>query len=163
MPYTEMSIPEGRRYLPSVWNLFFKPLTDENFFVEPWKNCELRDCAEFRLGNGRNGSHEILFFVTDEKLISFLQETSGEVYLFGAYNPINVCQMRARGTVVREENYPNVEQVKTRLHIAIERRVGAMVSKLNQEEAEERFTILHNGLLFCFRVNVYAYQMYERG
>lgn len=163
MPYEAMSAAEGRKFLPNVWNLFFKPVTEENFFVEPWKNCELGDCAEFRLGNGREGSDEVLFFVTDKELVDFLKKTSGELYLFGAYNQINVCQMRARGTVALEEGHPDVEQFKARLQADIASRVGSMVSKLNQEEAEERYAILNNGLLFCFRVSAYAYQMYERG
>jgi hypothetical protein len=163
MPYTDMSVPEGRKFLPKIRNLFFKPLADENFFVEPWSNRELGDCAEFRLGAGKNGSDEVLFFVSDTGLISFLKEAKGELYLFGAYNQINVCQMRARGTVTLEEGHPEIGQVKVRLRSLIEPRVGSMVEKLDKAEAEERYAILNNGLPFCFRVGSYAYHMYDRG
>lgn len=110
--YTHLSVAEGRKYLPNVWNIFFKPLTDGNFFVEPWENCELRDCAEFQLGTGKDQLDEIFFFVADEKLISFLKETVGELYLFGAYNQVSVCQMRVRGAVTCEEGHPEAEQMR---------------------------------------------------
>ena len=115
MPYRELSAVEGARYLPCIWNLFFQPLTEPDFFVGPWKNLELRDCAEFQ-------GEEVLFFVADEKLVAFLDEAREGVYLFGAYNQITVCQMRARGTVVRGEVGPATEQLRTRLRVALERR-----------------------------------------
>lgn len=161
--YTDMSVVEGRKFLPNVWNLFPKPLADENFFVEPWKNCELRDCADFRLGTEKDQIGEVFFFVTDEKLIIFLKGTMGELYLFGAYNQINVCQMRARGTVTCEEGHPETEQIKKRLRDVIESRMEASIHKLSKKEAEERYAIIENGLLFCFRISSYAYSMYERG
>ena len=163
MLYKEMTIVEGRKFLPNVWNIIPKPLTEENFFVEPWENREMRDCAEFRLGNGRNGSDEVFFFVTDEELVRFLKKSVGELYFFAAYNQINVCQMRARGTVMLEEDHPDVEKMKKSMRTDIKRRVSSTVSKLNKKEAEERFAILSNGLLFCFQIKAYAYQTYERG
>ena len=161
--YKDLNFLEGRRFLLNVWNLFFKSLADENFFVEPWENCELRDCADFRLGHGEKQLDEVFFFVTDKELISFLKETTGELYLFGAYNQVHVCQMRARGTVACAEGHPETEQIKKRLRGTIEARMGAVVHRLSKREAEERYPILENSLLFCFRISSYAYSMYERG
>jgi hypothetical protein len=163
MQYIEMSPSEGRRFMPKIKNLIFKPLTDENFFVEPWENRELGDCAEFRLSTGRNASDEVLFFVSNSELVSFLKNTKQELYLFGAYNQINVCQMRARGTVTLEEKHPDSESIKARLRTAIESRVGSMIDKLNEEQAEERYSILNSGVLFRFQMSSYAYHQYERG
>ena len=156
--YTEMTAEEGRKFLPNVWNLFFKPFTEANFFVEPWENCELADCADFRMD-----SDEVFFFVTDEGLINFLKEVKGELCLFGAYNQINVCQMRARGHVALTEGPPETEQIRKHLRDRIESRVGAPVHRLTEKEAKERCVILENGLLFRFLVSSYAYSMYERG
>lgn len=158
--YTEMTAEEGRGFLPNVWNLFFKPFTEADFFVEPWENCELADCADFRMD-----SDEVFFFVTDEGLINFLKEVKGELFLFGAYNQINVCQMRARGHVAFEEGHSETEQIRKRLHDAIQSRAGELprTRRLDRKEAEERYAILENGLLFRFLISSYAYSMYERG
>ena len=161
--YTDMSAAEGRKCLPNVWNLFLKPLTEENFSVEPWENRELRDCAEFRLGAGKDPVDEIFFFVADERLISFLKETAGELYLFGAYNQINVCQMRVRGAFTCEEGHPEAEQMRKRLLDAVELRVGAGGHKLDEKKVKERRAILESGLLFRFQISSYAYSLYERG
>jgi hypothetical protein len=136
--------------------LFFQPLTEPDFFVEPWKNLELRDCAEFQGG-------EVLFFVADEKLVAFLDAAKEGAYLFGAYNQITVCQMRARGTVLRGEVGSATEQLRNRLRVAIERRVDAEVDKLSGDEARARIAILEHGTPFRFRPTAYAYEVYTRG
>jgi len=160
-----MTAAEGRKFMPNVWNLFFKPLTEADFFVEPWENCELRDCADFQLGIGGDQPGEIFFFASDEKLIKFLSETLGELFLFGAYNQVNVCQMRAGGTVALAEGYPETEKIRKRLRDVIQHRAGEAprTRRLDKKEAEERFAILENGQLFRFLVSSYAYSMYERG
>lgn len=162
MAYIELNAAEGRRFLPKVKNLFFKPLVDENFFVEPWDNRELGDCAEWRLSGSRERPDQVLFFVCDKELIEFLK-TTGELYLFGAYNQINVCQMRARGMAALEESQLDRKQITARLRAAIEGRVGHMLDKLDQKEADERYRLLEEGTLFSFRISAYAYRMYERG
>jgi hypothetical protein len=161
--YQDLTIGEGREFLPKVQNLFFMPLREENFFVEPWSNRELRDCAEFRLGTGTNGAHEILFFVADEAMINFLESSPGELYLFGAYNQVHVCQMRARGKVTLQEEHPETEAIKERLQAAIAQRIDTSISKLHKSEAEERYRILACGRLFRFDTISYAYASYMRG
>ena len=162
--YKEMSAAEGGRCLLNVWNMLFRSLVDENFFVEPWENRELSDCAGFQPGSERDQLDRVFFFTTDEELIGFLKGAEGELYLFGAYNQVRVCQVRARGTVKFEEGHPETEQIRNYLYDAIEARVGASNhNKLSGREAEERYAILENGLLFCFRISSYAYHVYERG
>lgn len=163
MPYADLTAAEGRRHLPRVWNLFFKPLTEQDFFVEPWERCGLGDCAEFRMGNGENGSDEVLFFVTDPELIRFLLQTTEELYLFGAYNQVTVCQMRARGTVVQVTAHPEIEKIRASRHAAIELSFGRPTNGPQKKEAEERYALLNHGTLFRFRINSYAYDTYERG
>ncbi|HYF05574.1 MAG TPA: hypothetical protein VEA59_05365 [Patescibacteria group bacterium] len=161
--YTELSAEEGRIYLPSIVNLIFKPKNEPNFFVQPWENHALRDCAEFQLGREESAPDQLLFFVTDPELASALREETEELFLFGAYNQITVCQMRARGTVTLLKNYAQTEQLKLRLRAAIEVRIDSKLNKLTRQEARERFEILEEGSLFCFRVNSYAYSFYDRG
>jgi hypothetical protein len=155
-----MTAEEGRKFLPNVWNLFFKPFSEANFFVEPWENCELADCADFRMD-----SDEVFFFAADEGLINFLKEVRGELCLFGAYNQINVCQMRARGHVALAEDHPEIEQIRKRLRDSIQHRSGETprTRRLDKKEAGARLAILENGLPFRFLISSYAYSMYERG
>lgn len=160
--YKVLEYPDGAKYMPKVWNFCFKPLKENDFWVEPWKNRALADCADFRLGASHKGS-EILFFVKDSELVRFLSDTPSQLYLYGTYNQINVCQMRAKGLVALVVDHPETESLKERLRGRITRRVGAFINKLSQEEADERFAILEGGQMFCFRPVEYAYHIYERG
>ncbi len=163
MRYIELTVTEGRKFLPNIRNLFFKSLVEENFFVEPWANRELGDCAEFRLDTGNDRFDEVLFFANDVGLIDFLSTSTGELFLFGAYNQVTVCQMRARGTVTIASSHPEIEQIKMRRRDAIEKRIDAGVRGLDQNEAKERYRLLAEGILFSFRINAYAYRIYDRG
>ena len=156
MPYTELEAAKGRKSLEHIWNLFFKPLTEPDFFVEPWENCELGDCAAFT-------GDEVWFCTNDAELVAQLEAAKEELYLFGAYNQVNVCQMRARGTVTRVSEDSKTKQIKSRLRAAITRRVGKMVEGLKEDEAQARRAIIDSGAVFCFRATAYAYDTYERG
>ena len=160
--YKGLDASEGAKFMPSVWNLHFKPLGEDNYFVETWENRALADCAEFRLGSSSERS-EILFFVKDEELVRFLEQAQEQMYLYGAYNQINVCQMRAKGSVAPLESHPDAEGIKQRLRAQIASRVGSFVSKLSDDEASERYEILNGGKMFCFRPVEYAYSGFERG
>lgn len=161
--YIDLTFEEGRRYLPHIQNLFFKPLTEGDFYVEPWRNRELRDCAEVRSGVSEEEPDEVWLFTADPQLIAFFKATTEQLYMFGAYNQINVCQMRARGTVTCEEGHPETDQIKFRLWAGIQARVGTPVSRLSDSDAQERESLLKKGTLFCFRISSYAYETYERG
>lgn len=161
--YKTLDTMEGARCLPSIKSIFFKPLEDDSYFVEPWENREMADCADFQLGTGENGAHEVFVFVEDEELISFLKDSDKEIYLYGAYNQITVVQMRALVRVVIEEDHPDVDAIRSRCRSAIEARIDAFVNKLSKEEAAARLRVLDNGTLFCFKVREYAYDFYERG
>ncbi len=156
MAYKELPVEKGRKYLPHIWNLFFKPLDEPDFFVEPWRNCELGDCAEFR-------EDEVSFFVLDAELVAFLDGAREGLHLFGAYNQVNVCQMRARGTVSRVDDPAEIARVKKSRRASITKRVGKTVDGLREEEADARRVIIDSGTLFRFSVTSYAHKMYERG
>jgi hypothetical protein len=161
--YKELAVVEGTKYMQLVWNFFFAPISEEEFFVQPWGNRELADCAEFQVDQKKGLLVGIMFFVSDKKLKSFLLNTQGDLYLFGAFNQINVCQMRSKGIVTSEESHPKTEAIKKRLRAKILERTKTMISKLSEEEARIRFNILDRGKLFCFHPENYAYATYERG
>ena len=161
--YQKLDTSVGPRYLRHIWNMHFKPIGDSAHFVQAGKNHELADCAEFQLGCGRGGSDEIYFFVADPALAEFLKHTSGSLYLYGAYNQINVVQMRVLGSVTLETDNPEAASIRERSWVRITERVGVNVHKLTEREAEERYRLIANGQMFCFRCQEYAYETYERG
>jgi hypothetical protein len=163
MSYLSISPIVGMSRLTKVWNFFFKPLANAEFFVQASGNEELRDCAEFGLYGGACEPNEILFFVLDDTLVRFLEESAGEIYLFGANGQINVHQMRVCGTVTTAEGHPKTEQVRERLRNSIRKRIGSIIHGLDEKEAALRYNHLDTGRLFRFRATSYAFDRYERG
>lgn len=163
MQYHDMTEDQGREFLPKIENIFLKPLKEDWFFVEPWNNRELRDCAEFRLGPGREGPDEVLLFVSEAATVSFLAETTGDLYLYGAYGQISVCQMRALGTVRSAHAHPERDWIRTRLLGGIRERVRSCIDRLTPEDVALREQILESGTLFSFHIKRCAYHVYDRG
>ena len=161
--YKKLTISDGAKFMQHVWNFIFKPISEGEFFVEPWESRELADCAEFRLDNTKNLPSEILFFVNDEKLIHFLLSTREELYLFGANGQMQVCQMRLKGIVTSEETHPETDVIRECLRTRISKRILANISKISEQEAQNRFKILDHGKLFSFHPTEYAHASYDRG
>jgi len=163
--YEKLTASDGAVYLQNVWNLLFKPLTEASFFIEPWHSGVPNDCVAFRLNPTKNAVSKIYFCVSNHETLDFLKRTRGEIYLYGAYNQIIVCQMRARGSVDCEEKNPEAEKIKECLRAQARRKAtkNSVVDKLSREELAERLKILDEGELFCFRPKSYAYATYERG
>jgi hypothetical protein len=158
--YKPIGVEEGREFFPKVKNLIFKPKTEPDFFVEPWDFQDRRDCAEFRSGAVKD---EIFFFVSDDELIDFLTKEGDDLYIFGAYNQVNVCQIRVRGKIRILQGYDEKDGIKLRLRKSIHQRIGAEINGLTDQEAKERYAILEAGTLFYCQINAYAYNVYERG
>ena len=161
--YKVLPIHDGAKFMKKICNLIFKPINEKGFFVEPWENRELADCVEFRLDQANGLPAEILFFVSDKKIISFLLNTKGQIYLFGAYNQVYVCQMRAKGTIRLEEARPDIRIIRERLRAKISNKIETDPRVLSENEVQDRFRILDQGKLFCFHPEEYAYTTYERG
>ncbi len=161
--YKKMTLVVGMGHMHNLRNFIFKPASDDGFFVEPWKNRELADCAEFRFDQTTGLLAEILFFVSDEGLTRFLLDTRGQLYLYGAYGQINVLQMRSLGTVTNEDSHSEASAIRECLRAKILQRIAASINKLSQEEAQVRLGLLENSRLFSFHPVNYAYAMYERG
>ncbi|HWQ60506.1 MAG TPA: hypothetical protein VN420_05190 [Candidatus Fimivivens sp.] len=157
-----MDIAEGKKYFPKVWSLVPESLSNEDLFINPFYGGDLRDCAEFQTGTGKDQVGEVVLFVDDEEIIRFFEQTA-ELYLYGAYNQVNVCQMRVRGTVKPEEDHAETERIRCRLKEVIRSRVGKQVNGLERDEAEDRYVILEKGRPFRFSPISYAYDTYERG
>jgi hypothetical protein len=161
--YRNINATEGTRCLQLVWNFSFMPISESELFITPFGDRERADCAEFQVDQASGLLVRVPFFVNSEELTNFLINTKGQIYLFGAYNQINVCQMRSLGTVTSEENHPDTDAIRERLRAKIKARIGARINKLWGNEAQTRFDILDRGKLFCFCPEDYAFATYERG
>ena len=160
-PYKKLTRREGPQYLSNIWNLFFKPLTEENFFAEPWENRPLRDCSLFRLTP--EGQQELVFCTADPALVEFLSASSG-VFLYGAYNQVTVCQMRSKGTIqLVEGSDANEAKEAVRNRLQGESNNDELDFPLTESEVQERIRIVGEGVVFRFLPRQYAYKLYERG
>jgi hypothetical protein len=100
--YESLNYTDGAYYLLKIESVFFKPLQEDSFFVEPWDNHELRKSATFRSSSKSKGGGLEIVFDTDDQEVTRLLSGSQEVYLYGAYNYVAVCQMRAKCSVDRD-------------------------------------------------------------
>lgn len=149
--------------MPNVQNLFFKPLSEPDYFVEPWRNRALRDCALFELADDKEArmfAQDIYSFLQDSAIIDYLSSVP-ETLVYGAYNQVNVCQMRAHGTVSRVSDAADIDTRKQYLESGFES--AKYRQRWKSEELAERQKLLENGTLFRIRLTAYAYGMYERG
>ncbi len=163
MLYKMLEMSKGPEYMRHVWNLVFKPLEEDAFFVQPHSSGALADCAEFWLNRENDASTGIYFFVNDTTLVDFLRNVGGQLYLYGAYNQVSVCQMRAKGSVTCEVDNPQIASIRERIRTRITNRINVSPNKLSESEARDRFRIIDEGQFFCFRPVEYAYEGYERG
>lgn len=160
--YRPLNFAKAPDYMPHVWNFIFKPLSEHNYFVESWTNRTLADCAEFYLFSTHKPASKIYFFAADPTLQAFLRSTKGPLFLFGAYNQVVVCQIRAKGTVTCEANHQDYTGIKERIRTRITEKIDVLRNGITKEEAEHRFSNLEQGSLFCFHPKEYAYSGYRR-
>ena len=160
--YNHIGFAEATCLMQNVWNFCFKPLTEDNFFVEPWKNQELSDCAEFQPAQTEAESSKIFFFAGPELLI-LLTDTPESKYLYGAYNQITVCQMQACGSTTVATNHPEASAIEKRIRRRIVKRQNRRGGRLSAEEAAIRHVMLNTGTLLCFKPEAYGQAGYTRG
>lgn len=152
---------------PNIQNIFFKPLSEPDYFVEPWENREVRDCSIFRRTT-TDGSEKLeLFFCTGgPKLLESLQNGENEMFLYGAYNQVTVCQMRVKGVVKPVHNHRDRMDIRRLLGLKIH---GGQTddplkdNDLNEDELRARLLTLAVCDLFHFEPQEYAWSSYERG
>ncbi|MFZ2886708.1 MAG: hypothetical protein WA021_02695 [Minisyncoccia bacterium] len=110
---------------------------------------------------------KVLICVSDLETLRLIGNTPKELYLYGAFNQVNVCQMRARGTITGplHRHDPEAIDCRTAMHARfVDRKPPRWRTKrLDDAEAQERFAILETGQFYVFVPAAFAYSMYERG
>ena len=176
MNYKELSLEEGMEYLQKIWNLFLKE--EDNFFAQPFSFTDERLRCYFK----KTPFELTIFFHLsdiDEKYNKFKSHYENQpipfplpfkstppekIYLYGAFNTINVVQMRSHGTL-REATEPEKEEFMTLMDYRY-KGVDIRDNFLNKPDKEEltraRF-LLKSGKVYCFTPTNYAYSEYERG
>lgn len=163
--YSMLGREAGESYLRHIRNMVFRPRSDETFFVEPWEHRDRRDCALFR-NQEKEGTLEIVFATTDVELIALLDGAPTELHLYGAYNQITVCQMRALGWVLPHP--PTGIDTERLRELILSKLVGTSKDDPPQErlyagDIEDRVGVVRTGRIFTFVPHSYAYAVYERG
>lgn len=154
--YNELSLSDGAKYLPRIKNFVFKTVDEDHYFVTSSEYEELALCAEFRLADVADALSLLYFFVDDEDTIELLRTYANDIYLYGTYNSVTVCQMRVRGTVVHEIEHLEERTLRARIRTNLSDLIeGKLVRRCER--------ILDLGQLFSFHPVQYAYRVYERG
>lgn len=168
MEYKNISKEEGKLYLPKIWNI---DLTQENdLFITPFGNLERRYRTMFKEENRELVAY---FHLNKEELnensdLSAMPET---IYMFGAYNQINVCQMRSYGKIremTEEEKNEFVKIIKGRFDGEKQTDPDSNYCRNsngldNKEKRAGLAAINSEGKFFRFDPISYGYHTYERG
>lgn len=159
--YKALDMHDGQKYFSCIWNLFLQPLSNDNYFVEPWANVALRECATFEMGGGHLS---MILCLSEESVLEHFAITPTEIYIYGAYNQIQVCQMRARGDVSIELPFAESKQHRATLLAALEQKMLASdIGRPSLKEMREALALAKGGRFFRFTPTKYALAGYERG
>lgn len=162
--FKELTKEEGINEIPYIWTVFLS--MENDLWANPFQNRKMRHRCLFVKND--TGNLDIYIHLS-EKEISQLPEVPlpEKVYFYGAYNQLNVIQIRAYG-VLREV----LESAERRLY---EEKMLAWLEeniiKDNchhgyQPDAKEKENAVKNlkeGKVFHFVPENYAYHHYERG
>jgi hypothetical protein len=162
--YKELSVAVGEIYLPNIWNIFVKQPEETEYFVEIWENKALRECCQIQ--HGADVTFCLVFcghIPEAEALLSGRREA--KAMLYGAYNQIDVCQMRASGTISHVYDPDEIVDIKDRLRRQVHqrRKSDGSTAPMNDEEVAERLKIIASQPMYRFVPESYAYAGYERG
>ncbi len=98
MVYETISREEGMKCFPSIKNLVLAGRDD--YFVEPFNSSFLKLRCRCLFKKDRYNRDVIYFHLADEEKFLVLEPLSDmPVYFYGAYNYVEVVQMRAQGPV----------------------------------------------------------------
>jgi hypothetical protein len=165
--YKELSASDGIKYLPKIWTVL---LTDDpEFNVQSFTFRELRLRCYFDFLNKEIGDTVSVYFHlgTDELFKDmFPNLLPKEINFYGAYNQINVCQMKSHGYIqamndTEKEKYLSLMQ----------KRMSGI--ETGDEEFERNFfgdgdyskalKMLESGNFFRFDPITFEHDSYERG
>jgi len=166
MGYQKIINPkEGWNYLSLIWTIFLSEEPD--LFAEPFSNRHLRyRCLFVKEVNN------IYLYLTNEEIksIKCLNPLPSKIYFYGAYNQIEVCQMRSYGTikvVVDKRRHMIIELMTRRLNgeqIISDNFCRNIKDNLNDDGTQKSLKSLSlEGKLYCFEPISYDFDLYERG
>jgi len=158
-----ISKEEGMKLLPLVWTIFLSQSDD--LWAEPFSNRKLRYRCFFERTNGVSKKLTVYFHLTEEEANpKNLPPIAKTVYLYGAFNQINVYQIKSFGNIreMDEEEKTNfIELIKKRL--TGQEISDKLTSAMSPRESEEARLLIQSGKFYCFEPLEYAYNTYERG
>ena len=161
--YTDLDAATGLAFLPKVWNLVIKPATSDAFFPEPWENQHVRDCAVF----AQHGTDlEVLFCGEPSAVEPLLDGAIAKwAWLYGAYNQIQVCQMRAEGYLSRVVLPERILWAKRALleQVRSKRKANGDTRPMTEPETLRRVTMIARHPVYRFAPMKYACAVYNRG
>jgi hypothetical protein len=165
--YTRIKKEEGVKCFPHIGSIFVSD--DKDLWANPFENTELRHRCFFEIKDSR--TMEIFFHLTQNECNNKTSITTFpcKTYFSGAYNQINVCQMRAFGELILITEPADIEAFREKLTIDLKNRTNdTNVSSMNEVTTEEKLKALEitskdDGMFFKFIPKSYASHMYERG
>lgn len=165
--YERINKAEGVECFPKIGSIFVS--NDKDLWANPFENTKLRHRCFFEKIDDR--TMKIFFHLTKDELNKKTSITSFpcKTYFSGAYNQVNVCQMRAFGELYQITEPADIVTFKEKLMIDLKNRTNdTNVSSMNEVTTEEKQNALkiiseNDGLFFKFIPISYAYHIYERG
>lgn len=153
---------EGVSTLPLVWTIFV--FTDKNYSVDPFSYRALRYRCFFDKLQGRLSEKLMVYFhLSEGEQFNGYLPSSKNVYFYGAFNQVDVHQVRSFGKVremKEEERVKFVKIIKDRLN---GKDVGdELPIKPHDAEKELVLTRLKTGTFYCFEPVSYELSTYQR-
>lgn len=165
--YKEIENEEGIKFFPHIGTIFISD--KEDLWANPFQNKDLRVRCFFKIIDEK--TMEIFFHLTKDECSTEIEVTTFpcKTYFSGAYNQVNVCQMRALGELHLLTENSDIDKFKSELKVDLDKRTNdTKVSSMYQvttKEKEEALEIVskNEGMFFRFVPISYASHMYERG
>lgn len=165
--YKRIKKDEGIKYFPLIGTVFIS--NDKDLWANPFQNRDLRLRCFLKVIDFR--TMEIFFHLTKDEVNKKTEITSFpcKTYFSGAYNQVNVCQMRAFGELHLLTDSADINKFIDELKVDLEKRTNdTKVSSMYQVKTEEKIKALeivskNDGMFFKFIPISYASHMYERG
>jgi hypothetical protein len=164
--YKEIENEEGIEYFPYIGTVFIS--NREDLWANPFQNRELRRRCFLKIIDEK--TMEIFFHLTKNEFKNTEIETLPcKTYFSGAFNQINVCQMRAFGELHLLTDNSDIDNFVNELKADLEKRTNnTKVSSMYQLTTQEKLNALkivseNDGMFFKFIPISYASHWYERG
>ena len=165
--YKEIENEEGIKYFPYIGTVFISDR--EDLWANPFQNRDLRRRCFLKIIDEK--TMEIFFHLTKEEYKEEIKikNLPRQTYFSGAFNQMNVCQMRAFGELHLLTESSDIDRFINDLKIDLKKRTNnTKVTSSNSVTTEEKLKALeivskNDGMFFKFVPISYASHWYERG